>query len=117
VTAIDKQAEQRAPADAIRGVLTRCRQSLVAVAVFSCGINVLFLVPAIYMLQVYDRVLTSGSQATLLMLTLIVLFLLGTLGALEWVRTQIMVRVSSACWRLRHWSASALRTSAARQGS
>src|SRR5688572_29991209 len=46
------------------------------------------------MLQVYDRVLTSGSQSTLLMLTLIVLFLLGTLGALEWVRTQIMVRVS-----------------------
>ena len=90
----DKAAAQRGPADEIRGVLARCRQSLVAVAVFSCGINVLFLVPAIYMLQVYDRVLTSGSRATLLMLTLIVLFLLGSLGALEWVRTQIMVRVS-----------------------
>jgi ATP-binding cassette subfamily C protein EexD len=64
------------------------------VAVFSCGINVLFLVPAIYMLQVYDRVLTSGSRPTLLMLTLIVLFLLATLGALEWIRTQIMVRLS-----------------------
>jgi ATP-binding cassette subfamily C protein EexD len=94
VTATDKDAAQRAPADEIRGMLARCRQSLVAVGVFSCGINVLFLVPAIYMLQVYDRVLTSGSQATLLMLTLIVLFLLATLGALEWVRTQIMVRVS-----------------------
>ena len=90
----DKAAAQRGPADEIRGVLARCRQSLVAVAVFSCGINVLFLVPAVYMLQVYDRVLTSGSRATLLMLTLIVLFLLGSLGALEWVRTQIMVRVS-----------------------
>lgn len=94
MTATDKDAAQRAPADEIRGMLARCRQSLVAVGVFSCGINVLFLVPAIYMLQVYDRVLTSGSQATLLMLTLIVLFLLATLGALEWVRTQIMVRVS-----------------------
>ncbi len=89
-----KQTEQRAPADEIRGALARCRDSFVAVGTFSCGINVLFLVPAIYMLQVYDRVLTSGSEATLLMLTLIVLFLLGTLGALEWVRTQIMVRVS-----------------------
>jgi ATP-binding cassette subfamily C protein EexD len=94
VTTSDKQREQQAPADEIRGVLARCRQSFIAVAVFSCGINVLFLVPAIYMLQVYDRVLTSGSEATLLMLTLIVLFLLATLGALEWVRTQILVRVS-----------------------
>jgi ATP-binding cassette subfamily C protein EexD len=94
VTTSVQQTDQRAPADEIRGVLARCRQSFVAVGVFSCGINVLFLVPAIYMLQVYDRVLTSGSEATLLMLTLIVLFLLGTLGALEWVRTQIMVRVS-----------------------
>jgi ATP-binding cassette subfamily C protein EexD len=93
VTTSDKQTAQRA-ADEIRGALARCRQSFVAVGVFSCGINVLFLVPAIYMLQVYDRVLTSGSAATLLMLTLIVLFLLATLGALEWVRTQIMVRVS-----------------------
>jgi ATP-binding cassette subfamily C protein EexD len=94
VTTSVKQTEQRAPADEIRAALARCRDSFVAVGIFSCGINVLFLVPAIYMLQVYDRVLTSGSQATLLMLTLIVLFLLATLGALEWVRTQIMVRVS-----------------------
>ena len=94
MTTSDKQAEQRAAADEIRGALARCKQSFVAVAVFSCAINVLFLVPAIYMLQVYDRVLTSGSGATLLMLSLIVLFLLATLGALEWVRTQIMVRVS-----------------------
>ena len=82
MTTSGKQAEQRAPADEIRGVLARCRRSFVAVAVFSCGINVLFLAPAVYMLQVYDRVLTSGSQATLFMLTLIVLFLLATLGAL-----------------------------------
>ena len=94
MTTSTKQTEQRAPAEEIRSALARCRDSFVAVGVFSCGINVLFLVPAIYMLQVYDRVLTSGSEATLLMLTLIVLFLLATLGALEWVRTQIMVRVS-----------------------
>jgi ATP-binding cassette subfamily C protein EexD len=94
VTTLDNPPEQRGAAPEVRDALARCRQSFAAVAVFSCGINVLFLVPAIYMLQVYDRVLTSGSQATLLMLTLIVLFLLATLGTLEWVRTQIMVRVS-----------------------
>ena len=53
------------------------------------------LTPAIYMLQVYDRVVTSGSESTLVMLTLIVLLLFITLGALEWVRSQILVRVST----------------------
>jgi ATP-binding cassette subfamily C protein EexD len=46
------------------------------------------------MLQVYDRVLTSGSGSTLLMLSLIVLLLLATMAVLEWVRSQILVRVS-----------------------
>ncbi len=53
------------------------------------------LVPAIYMLQLYDRVITSGSESTLLMLTLILLILFITMGALEWVRSQILVRVGS----------------------
>jgi len=83
-----------APAEDIRRALGACRQSVVAVGAFSLAVNLLMLVPAIYMLQVYDRVLTSGSVPTLLMLSLVVLFLLATLGALEWVRSQILVRVS-----------------------
>lgn len=47
------------------------------------------------MLQLYDRVITSGSQPTLLMLTLIMVLLLLTMGLLEWVRSQILVRVSA----------------------
>lgn len=53
------------------------------------------LVPAIYMLQLYDRVITSGSESTLLMLTLIVVLLFITMGLLEWVRSQILVKVSA----------------------
>lgn len=45
-----------------------CRGSLLWVAGFSLCLNVLLLTPALYMLQVYDRVITSGSEATLLML-------------------------------------------------
>jgi ATP-binding cassette subfamily C protein EexD len=82
------------PAQEIRALLASCRPSIVAVGVFSGAINILFLVPSLYMLQVYDRVLASGSRPTLFMLTLIVLFLLGALGSLEWVRTQILVRLS-----------------------
>jgi ATP-binding cassette, subfamily C, bacterial EexD len=69
------------------------RGSVIALGVFSAGINLLWLVPSLYMLQVYDRVLPSGSEATLLMLSLIVLFLLATMGLLEWVRSQILVRL------------------------
>ncbi len=53
------------------------------------------LIPALYMLQLYDRVITSGSQSTLLMLTLIMVLLLTTMGLLEWVRGQILIRVGA----------------------
>lgn len=75
--------------------LHQCRQSFIAIGLFSCGINLLMLVPSFYMLQVYDRVVATGSQATLLMLTLIMLVLLLGMGALEWVRSRIMVRVGN----------------------
>lgn len=62
---------------------------------FSLFINILMIVPAIYMLQLYDRALTSQSISTLLMLTLIMVFLLASLGGLDWVRTQIMARAGA----------------------
>jgi len=81
------------PKTDLQKALQQCRDSFVAVGVFSMFSNLLMLVPAFYMLQVYDRVVTSGSMPTLVMLTLIAMFLLGTMGALEWVRSRILVRV------------------------
>lgn len=75
--------------------LKSCRSSFITVAFFSMFINLLMLVPAFYMLQVYDRVVTSGSVPTLIMLTLVMVMFLVTMGALEWVRSRIMVRVST----------------------
>jgi ATP-binding cassette subfamily C protein EexD len=72
-----------------------CRSSFIYAAVFSMVINFLMLVPAIYMLQIYDRVVPTGNESTLVMLTLIMLGLFVTLGSLEWVRSQILVRVST----------------------
>jgi ATP-binding cassette subfamily C protein EexD len=66
-----------------------------SVGFFSLFINALMLVPTFYMLQVYGRVVTGGSLTTLAMLTLILTFLLVTMGLLEWVRSRIMVRVST----------------------
>ena len=76
-------------------VLKACRSSFLSVGSFSMFINMLMIVPAIYMLQVYDRVIASGSISTLVMLTLVMLLLLITMGGLEWVRSRIMVRVST----------------------
>ncbi|GAB2604711.1 type I secretion system permease/ATPase [Nitrincola alkalisediminis] len=76
-----------------------CRSSFIHVGIFSLCINLLMLVPALYMLQVYDRVIASGSESTLLMLTLIMVVLLTTMGILEWVRSSIMQKVSN---RLNH---------------
>ncbi|MDC9728075.1 MAG: type I secretion system permease/ATPase [Methyloprofundus sp.] len=72
-----------------------CKGAFLSAAAFSLVINLLMLTPTIYMLQLYDRVLSSRSQETLLMLTLIVVAIFATQGALEWVRSQILVRVSA----------------------
>ncbi|MGF1526373.1 MAG: type I secretion system permease/ATPase [Candidatus Competibacterales bacterium] len=82
------------PSDLSRAVKA-CRQSFVAVGVFSLFINLLMLVPPLYMLQVYDRVLTFRSEYTLLMLTLLMMAAIAVMGGLEWVRSRILVRVGA----------------------
>jgi len=75
--------------------LKLCKGAFLSAAGFSLLINFLMITPSIYMLQVYDRVVATGNKSTLLMLTLIVIVLFITMAALEWVRSQILVRVSS----------------------
>ncbi|MFL6607895.1 MAG: type I secretion system permease/ATPase [Pseudomonas sp.] len=79
----------------LEDALAACKGSFLSVAFFSFFINLLMLVPSFYMLQVYDRAVASASLSTLLMLTLIMLLLLTTMGGLEWVRSRIMVRIST----------------------
>jgi len=57
---------------------------------FSFFVNVLLLAPSVYMMEVYDRVVNSHSHTTLLMLTILVVFIYLLLESLEWVRKQIM---------------------------
>lgn len=75
--------------------LRACKGSFVSVGFFSMFVNLLMLVPPMYMLQVYDRVLTTRSFETLLMLTLVVIFLFMVMGSLELVRSRILVRVGN----------------------
>ncbi|WP_447553450.1 type I secretion system permease/ATPase [Vreelandella sp. EE22] len=75
--------------------LKACKSSFVSVGFFSMFVNLLMLVPPMYMLQVYDRVLTTQSLDTLIMLTLVVVFLFMVMGGLELVRSRMLVRVGN----------------------
>jgi len=71
------------------------RGALVGVALFSGGINLLYLAPSIYMLQLYDRVLASRSEFTLVMLTVLLVGLLGLMALLEHFRAAVLIRVGN----------------------
>lgn len=80
------------PADELASLFQYFRNSFVYVGFFSLFINLLMLIPSLYMLQVYDRVMVSRSGETLLMLTLITVWMFGTMGILEFVRSRLLVR-------------------------
>ena len=84
------------PARALRQSLAAFRQAFWVVGAFSFVINLLMLMPSIYMLQIYDRVLASRNAATLLMLTLIMLAIFLLEAALEMVRSRVLIRASAS---------------------
>lgn len=75
--------------------LSEFRGTFHTVGVFSAIINMMMLVPSLYMLQVYDRVLTSRNETTLLMLTIMVLGAFLFMSALEFVRSFVLIRVGA----------------------
>ena len=98
------------PQTPLEAALRTCAGSLALVFAYSCSYNLLLLAPSIYLLQIYDRVLSSRSVDTLLMLTLIVALTvivggmldalrraaLGRIGA--WLEDQLRPAVVSACF-------------------
>lgn len=78
----------------LRPLLGAMRGELLLLAAFSLAINLLMLVPTVYMLQLFDRVLASRNELTLLVLSLIALFLFGVLAVCEWARSRVLSHVS-----------------------
>jgi ATP-binding cassette subfamily C protein/ATP-binding cassette subfamily C protein EexD len=68
------------------------RPVLVATAVFSMAINLLLFTGPLYMIQIYDRVLTSRSLGTLVALSALAAGALVVYGLIEWIRSRILVR-------------------------
>ena len=79
----------------LQEVLKETRSAFLYAGFFSMFINVLMLVPSLYMLQVYDRVMSSRSLETLTFLTLIVALLFLVLGLLQYIRSKILVRAGN----------------------
>ncbi|MBV6635328.1 MAG: type I secretion system permease/ATPase, partial [Mameliella sp.] len=81
--------------DELRAVRRQSRPYYWFVGIFSFFVNMLMLTGPMYMLQVYDRVLGSRSEATLIALSVLVVFLYSMMGLLDYVRGRIMGRVAA----------------------
>lgn len=80
----------------LKSAIKASKSAFYFTALVSLFINLLMLVPSLYMLQLYDRVIASRSEETLLMLTLIVVALFIVMGILEFVRSRILIRVANS---------------------
>lgn len=67
---------------------------MIGFGIFSGLLNLLFIVPMLYMLLVYDRVVPTRGGGTLLVLTAVLLCGLATLAALDWIRSRLLVRAT-----------------------
>ena len=76
-------------------VRSESRGLFVAVGVFSMFVNLLMLTGPLFMLQVYDRVLGSRSESTLLALTLLMGFLFVMMGLLDLARSRVLGRIGA----------------------
>ncbi len=83
------------PRSELAEVLFSFRKAFYTAGIFSMFINVIGLVPSIYMLQVYDRVLQSRNATTLIMLTVIMIGFYIMLGMLELARSKLLIRVGA----------------------
>src|SRR5262245_10831478 len=89
-------APARESTNELAQVLHSCRTAFVGVGLFSGVINILMLSGALFMLEIYDRVLPSRSLPTLISLGLLVLVLFIMQGLLDLVRARILVRLGAS---------------------
>ncbi|MFZ6757256.1 type I secretion system permease/ATPase [Undibacterium sp. Ji50W] len=85
----------KAPQTEIAQVLMTFRSAFRTVGIFSAIINLLMLAPSLYMLQVYDRVLQSRNEITLLMLTMLMLGAYALMSSLEYIRSFVVIRLGA----------------------
>ncbi len=85
---------------ALTEAVRACRTHFILAATFSALINILYLAPTIYMMQVYDRVVPTNGVLTLIFITVVVGVAIATLSALDAMRVRLMTRASLRLDRL-----------------
>jgi ATP-binding cassette, subfamily C, type I secretion system permease/ATPase len=90
----------RSKRPSVSGAIAACRSALLGTAGISLVTNLLMLTGPLFMLQIYDRVLASGSVETLAALLVLVTGLFTFMGLLELVRARVLVRVGLRIDRL-----------------
>ena len=96
---LDKLLGAQGPSDPSRtnplsGVLKECKQAFWLTAWLTLLVELLSIAPVLYMINMYDRVMTSRSEVTLVSLTVLIVGLYVFWSSLEWLRTRLMVRIS-----------------------
>src|SRR4051812_19860327 len=90
----------RSPYSEMQLAVRCCYPYFLPAALFSAGVNILYLASPLYLLQVYDRVVSSGSIPTLVMLTLALALALVTMAALDHARARVLIRAGLRLDRL-----------------
>lgn len=80
--------------------LRSCRTHFLWAGGFSAAVNILYLTPTIYMMQVYDRVVPTGGLMTLALVSAAAVLALGTLALLDWLRGRMLIRAGLRLDRL-----------------
>jgi ATP-binding cassette subfamily C exporter for protease/lipase len=78
----------------LRKILGQCKRTIILMVLLTAVIEILSVSPLLYMMSVFDRVINSRSEITLVSLTLVILGFYVFWGALEWIRSRLMVRLS-----------------------
>jgi ATP-binding cassette, subfamily C, bacterial exporter for protease/lipase len=86
--------------DEFASALRQCKRLLVTAGLFSGGVNLLFLASPIYLVQIYNRVIPSGSVPTLIGLSFALVLALGTMAVFDAVRARILIRAAARLDRI-----------------
>src|SRR3954463_10155455 len=81
--------------DEFASALRQCKRLIWTAAAFSGGVNLLFLASPIYLIEVYNRVIPSGSIETLVALSFGLIVALGTMAVFDAVRARILIRAAA----------------------
>ncbi len=85
----------KAGAEELRAVLSSSATGFLAIGLFSFFVNLLVLTGPLFMLQIYDRVLSSRSEATLVALTGLIIGLYLVMGVLDHIRSRVAARIGA----------------------